>query len=199
MIFPKKPWDWKSCSEAVRKVKKLAESWAWTSLWSWRAVADLFIMFNDIARLKKLQKFINFCLKVGHSANLKHSKSTIRQLILLWKLQKHNPAQHFFIGRSSRGRLGTIDLRQLSFWYRVLSCEPTNYESVHTWVIHLLDCEQSLFGEKWEGWQLKIIFHIENRKISNYGLLHLISAPPPVEEPWNCPGVSYKNWEFLQG
>ena len=147
MIFPKKPWDWESCSEAVRKVKKLAESWAWTSLCSWRAVADLFIMFNDIARLKKLQKFINFCLKVGHSANLKHSKSTIRQLILLWKLQKHNPAQHFFIGRSSRGRLGTIDLRQLSFWYRVLSCEPTNYESVHTWVIHLLDCEQSLFGQ----------------------------------------------------
>ena len=149
MIFPKKPWDWESCSEAVRKVKKLVESWAWTSLWSWRAcaVADLFIMFNDIARLKKLQTFINFCLKVGHSANLKHSKSTIRQLILLWKLQKHNPAQHFFIGRSSRGRLGTIDLRQLSFWYRVFSCEPTNYESVHTWVIHLLDCEQSLFGQ----------------------------------------------------
>ena len=27
-------------------------------------------------RVKKLQKFINFCLKVGHSANLKHSKST---------------------------------------------------------------------------------------------------------------------------
>ena len=27
-------------------------------------------------RVKKLQKFINFCLKVGHSANLKLSKST---------------------------------------------------------------------------------------------------------------------------
>ena len=26
--------------------------------------------------VKKLQNFINFCLKVGHSANLKHSKST---------------------------------------------------------------------------------------------------------------------------
>ena len=25
-------------------------------------------------RVKKLQKFINFCLKVGHSANLKHIK-----------------------------------------------------------------------------------------------------------------------------
>ena len=118
---------------------------SWEKLKNWQnrelgpacgVVADLLIMFNDIARLKKLQKFINFCLKVGHSANLKHSKSTIRQLILLWKLQNHNPAQHFFIGRSSRGRFGTIDLRQLSFWYRVLSCEPTNYESVHTWVIH---------------------------------------------------------------
>ena len=30
-------------------------------------------------RVKKLQKFINFGLKVGHSANLKHSKSTWRQ------------------------------------------------------------------------------------------------------------------------
>ena len=26
-------------------------------------------------RVKKLRKFINFCLKVGHSSNLKHSKS----------------------------------------------------------------------------------------------------------------------------
>ena len=41
-------------------------------------------------RVKDFQKFINFCLKVGHSANLKHSKSTIRKLILLWKLQNHN-------------------------------------------------------------------------------------------------------------
>ena len=30
-------------------------------------------------RVKKLQKFINLCLKVGHSSNLKHSKSTWRQ------------------------------------------------------------------------------------------------------------------------
>ena len=41
-------------------------------------------------RVKKLQKFVNFCLKVGHSANLKHSKSRWRQLIILWKLQNHN-------------------------------------------------------------------------------------------------------------
>ena len=30
-------------------------------------------------QVKKLQKFINFCLRVGHSSNLKHSKSTWRQ------------------------------------------------------------------------------------------------------------------------
>ena len=30
-------------------------------------------------RVKKLQKFIKLCVKVGHSANLKHSKSTWRQ------------------------------------------------------------------------------------------------------------------------
>jgi len=30
-------------------------------------------------RVKKLQKFINFCLKVGHSSNLKHSKSKWKQ------------------------------------------------------------------------------------------------------------------------
>ena len=40
-------------------------------------------------RVKKLQKFINFCLKVGHSANLKHSKSTLKTIVLwlLWNVQ----------------------------------------------------------------------------------------------------------------
>ena len=77
---------------------------------------------------KKLQKFINFCLKVGDSANLKHSKSTWRQRIVLWKVQNHNikrsgHAHHFF----DRGA-GAMDLPQLSFWYRALSCEPNNYK-----------------------------------------------------------------------
>ena len=38
-------------------------------------------------QVKKLQNFINFCLKVGHSANWKHSKFTWRLLVVLWKLQ----------------------------------------------------------------------------------------------------------------
>ena len=138
MIFPKKLWDWESCSEAVRSVKKSRDSRQNCELGpAWGVEKQLLISSSCFiispGRVKKVQKFINFCLKVGHGANLKHSKSTRRQLILLWKLQNHNPAQHFFIGWSSRGRLGTIDLRQLSFWYRVLSREPTNYESVHTW------------------------------------------------------------------
>ena len=54
----------------MRKVKK---SWAWNS-----AITDLFSCLLP-GRVKKLQKFINFCLKVGHSANLKYSKSTWRQ------------------------------------------------------------------------------------------------------------------------
>ena len=33
-------------------------------------------------RVKKLQKFINFCLKVGHSANLKHLKVHMKTIVL---------------------------------------------------------------------------------------------------------------------
>ena len=40
------------------------------------------LIFSSLSpgRVKKLQKFINFCLRVGHSANLKHShmKTTYR-------------------------------------------------------------------------------------------------------------------------
>ena len=50
-----------------KTVTLTTELWAWTGLGSRRAVADIFIML--IARTsEKLQKFINFCLKVGHSA-----------------------------------------------------------------------------------------------------------------------------------
>ena len=142
MIFPKKPWDGESFREAVRNVKKSRDSRQNRELGpAWGVEEQLLISSSCFiispGRVQKVQKFINFCLKVGHSANLKHSKSTRRQLTLLWKLENNNQAQHFFLGGSWRGRLGTIDLRQLSFWYRVLSCEPTNYESVHTWVTHL--------------------------------------------------------------
>ena len=40
--------------------------------------------------VKKLQEFMKFCLQVSHNANLTHSKSTWRQLTILWKLQNHN-------------------------------------------------------------------------------------------------------------
>ena len=40
---------------------------------------------------------------------------------------------------------------------------------------------------------LMVSFLILLRSLRVNGLLHLISAPPPVEEPWNSPGVSYKN------
>ena len=79
---------------------------------------------------KKVQKFINFCLKVGPSANWNISNSTWRQLIVLWKVQNHNVRSSGHNARSAlldRGT-GTIDLRQLLFWHRKFSCDPTNYE-----------------------------------------------------------------------
>ena len=89
-------------------------------LGSWRAIADLFVMFIPW-QVKKLQKFINVCLKVGYSANLKHSKSTRRQLIAPWKCakfeQNHNIKSSGHNALLDR-RTGMIDLRQLSFWYR---------------------------------------------------------------------------------
>ena len=89
-------------------------------LGNWRAIADLFVMFIPW-QVKKLQKFINVCLKVGYSANLKHSKSTRRQLIAPWKLQNHNiksSRHNALLDRS----MGMIDLQQLSFWHRAFLC-----------------------------------------------------------------------------
>ena len=75
-------------------------------------------------RVKKLQKFITFCLKVGHSVNLKHSKSTWRQLIANnMKSSGHN-ARSALLDRGT----GTNNPRQLLFWHRTFSCDPTNYE-----------------------------------------------------------------------
>ena len=62
-------------------------------------------------RVKKLQKFIKLCVKVGHSANLKHSKST-------WRQSSCDSCKKYKISTSRNGN----DLRQLSFWYRALSC-----------------------------------------------------------------------------
>ena len=102
MIFHKKPWDWES------------ELWAspWTSLWFEKQdIVDLFVMFIAWT-CQKLEKFINFCLKVGHSANL-NSKSTWRQLIVLWKVQNHNikSSGHNACSALLDQGTGTIDLR----------------------------------------------------------------------------------------
>ena len=63
-------------------------------------------------RVKKLQKFINFCLKVAHSDNLKHSKST-------WRQSSCDSCEMYRIS-TSRSR-NVNNLRQLSIWYRALS------------------------------------------------------------------------------
>ena len=78
-------------------------------------------------RVKKLQKFINFCVKVGHSANLKHSNST-------WRPWSSDSCEMYKISTSRNG----MDLRQLSFWYRALSCGTDWFtKGVYIWVTHL--------------------------------------------------------------
>ena len=90
-------------------------------------------------RVKKLEMFINFCLEVGHRLiwNIQ-SPHDIRQLIVLWKVQTHNikldtmHAQHFLIAERERSIFNTCRFDIGGF-----RSEPTDYESVHTWVIHL--------------------------------------------------------------
>ena len=77
-------------SLVMRKAKK---SWASRQnrelgpAWESEEQLLIFSSFLLPGRVKKLQMFINFCLKVDQSANLKHSKSTWRQLIVLWNVQ----------------------------------------------------------------------------------------------------------------
>ena len=117
----------------------IAELWAWTSL----GVKEQLLIFSSLLSgwVKTLLKFINFCLKVGHSAtgSLKHSKSTWTQLIVLWKVQHHNIKSYRRNACSVRLDRGTgmIDLRQLLFDVGCFRVEPTNYEDVHTCVMHL--------------------------------------------------------------
>ena len=78
-------------------------------------------------RVKKLQKFINFCLKVGHSSNLKHSKST-------WRQSSCESCEIYKISTSPNEN----DLRQFSFWYRALSCGGDSFtKGVYIWVTNL--------------------------------------------------------------
>ena len=79
-------------SLAVRKVKKSWDSRQNRELGPAYGVEEQLLIASSClspGRLKKLPKFISFCLKVGHSANLKHSNSTWSQLIVLWKVQNH--------------------------------------------------------------------------------------------------------------
>ena len=79
------------------------------------------------------------CLKVAHRLiwNIQ-SPHELRQLIVLWKVQTHNikldtmHAQHFLIAEREQSIFNTCRFDMGGF-----RSEPTDYESVHTWVIHL--------------------------------------------------------------
>ena len=118
-------------------------------LGSRRAIIDLFVTF--IAwRVKKLQQFVNVCPKVGYSANLKHSKSTWRQLIAPWKGPGYKiitskalntmHAQHFLIAERERSTYDSCRFNVARFL-----AEPTNYEwcrSTPEWHICISRCPQ---------------------------------------------------------
>ena len=107
-----------------RAVRKVKESWAWTT---WGVEEQLLISSSCLSpgRVKKLQKFKNY------SANLKHSKSTWRQLISSYRSYKIRTskalgtmqAQHFFI-------TGTFGNDRSIGQFRASRL-------IHTWVTHL--------------------------------------------------------------
>ena len=80
--------------------------------------------------------FINVCFKVGHRLiwNIQ-SPHELRELIVLWKVQTHNikldtiHAEHFLIVERERSIFKTCRFDIGGF-----RAEPTDYESVHTWV-----------------------------------------------------------------
>ena len=97
-------------------------------VWDYRS-AQMLIFSSCLSpgRVKKLQKFINFCLKVGHSSNLKHSKST-------WRQSSCESCEIYKISTSPNEN----DLRQFSFWYRALSCGGDSFtKGVYIWVTNL--------------------------------------------------------------
>ena len=84
-----------------------------------REIADLFVMFIAWTSQK--------ASKV-HSANLKHSKSTRRQ----------SSCASREMYKISTSRNGNEYPRQLSFWYRALSCGADWFtKGVYIWVTHL--------------------------------------------------------------
>ena len=102
-----------------------------------RALLPIFSSCLSPERVKKLQKFINFCLKVGHSANLKHSNSTRRQ---------SSCADFCEMYKISTSRNGN-NVHQLSFWYRALSCRADWFtKGVYIWVTYLHIVNLLTFG-----------------------------------------------------
>ena len=99
-------------------------------LGSRRAIADeIFLSCLSPGRVKKLQKFINFFLRVGHGTNFKHSKST-------WRQSSCDSCEMHKISPSRNGN----DPQQLSYWYRCFRTEPTIdwfTKGVYIWVTHL--------------------------------------------------------------
>ena len=100
----------------------------------------IFLSCLSPGRVKKLQKFINSCLKVGHSANLKHSKSTYnwRELIVQWNVENHNIKSCGHNARSALLDRGTGAIHDsCRFDIGRFRAEPTNYKFVYTRVTHL--------------------------------------------------------------
>ena len=119
-ISLKKPWDWGVSS--WKKLKHRETHGRIVSLeqtGSRKAIADLFVMFIAWTSQK--------ASKV-HSANLKHSKSTRRQ----------SSCASREMYKISTSRNGNEYPRQLSFWYRALSCGADWFtKGVYIWVTHL--------------------------------------------------------------
>ena len=118
-------------SLVVRKVKNIvrlimAESWAWTRL---RVEEQLLIFSSCLSPglVKNLQKFINFCLRVGHSANLKHSKSH----------KDNRPVTPVQYTKSAHRGMRTI-YNSCRFDIGRFRVEPTAWfkEGVYIWVTH---------------------------------------------------------------
>ena len=129
-------------SLAVRKVEiKITRIVSLDQLGSRRAMQLLiFLSCLSPRRVKKLQKFINSCLKVGHSANFKHSKSTYnwRELIVLGNVQNHNIRSFGHNARSALLDRGTGAIYDsCRFDIGRFRAEPTNYKFVYTRVMHL--------------------------------------------------------------
>ena len=104
-------------SLVVRKVKKSWDSRQNRELRQASRNCWIFSSCLSPGRVKKLQKFINFCLRVGHSANMKYSKST-------WRQSSCDPWEMYKISTSRNGN----DKRRGADWFT---------KGVYIWVTHL--------------------------------------------------------------